>query len=64
MNWYDTRSLPVNDEIIEAVLNNPDVTISDLEALCASVANQNGMADPCIEIILAKEGELVLDGAE
>ena len=60
MNWFESRSLPVNDEIIQGVMNNPRVTCNDLEAIAASVANQDGMASPWINIILELEGAIVL----
>lgn len=64
MNWIQTRSLPVNDEIIKAVMNNPDVTVEDLYALEASVANQYGAASPWIPIILEAEAALVMQETE
>jgi len=53
-------SLPVNDEIIQAVLDNPDVTIKDLYALEASVSNQMGAACPWVQEIITLQGDIVL----
>lgn len=51
----------MNDEIIEAVLSNPDVTFADMEALIASVSNQMGAASPWIPVLLEEYGNMVMD---
>ena len=63
----DRNHLPVNDEIITAVISNPDCTCDDLEALIASIGNceaMGGVASPWIQTLLDLEARMVLAGAE
>ena len=62
MNWYETRSLPVNEEIVSILLSCPGITCDDLEALSASVANcpEMGMSSKWINIISDTESKIVL----
>jgi len=56
---FDPYHLPVNAEIVHAVISHPDTTYADLDALYFSVVNnpELGGCDPLInEILEAMQG--------
>ena len=56
----DSWHLPVNTEIVTAIVNRPDVTYADLDALYFSVVNNPDMGgcDPVIDMILERMREV------
>lgn len=58
----DVNHLPLNEEIVRAILNNPEVTYNDLEALYWSITNSaamGGWASPLLNVINDKFEELL-----
>lgn len=58
----DANHLPLNNEIAWAILNNPEVTYDDLEALYWSITNSEemgGWASPLLNVINDKFEELL-----
>jgi hypothetical protein len=52
--------IPLTDEQIQVVMNNPLVTPDDLEEIRVQVENERGLADPYVKALLTMEGAIVL----
>ena len=58
----DANHLPLTEKNVRAVLDNPDVTFEDCDALYFSLCNSDkfGIAHPLVDEVLAKQGEIVV----